>query len=303
VTTLRIAPPLLKSSRVGQFASKQSFFDGMARRQTRADGFLSDTKFLSPARQGLSLTVIRQHAVDAQVVLLLLARCPATIIRTIVAVAVNAIQAVRWAGLWPHVLEEGDERIAPAVADGNAAAPIIRVRTVCGVVASFLHSLPRLIFGALVHPVRGHRGNGGGALQATATGSVSLAQTYADNDNGVPAIAAATPVSGVFSFDVLRRRGLLDNRQLPVAFAGFVFEVCAAARGMMGHVIRSFQRLTTSRGVDAPPAHSIPFVHLHYTTPQNKRTGVTPWPMGARIAAELGVSVDAIITQATEGMR
>ena len=28
-----------------------------------------------------------------------------------------------------------------------------------------------------------------------------------------------------------------------------------------------------------------------------------PWPMGERIRVELGVNVDAIITQATEGMR
>src|SRR6185437_15930752 len=78
-------------------------------------------------------------------------RCPAAVVRRIGTVVVDAVDAV-----FPplhraqaHIRDEGINArhgVAPAVADGDAATPVIRVTNVAGVIAAGEHRTPDIPF-------------------------------------------------------------------------------------------------------------------------------------------------------------
>jgi hypothetical protein len=92
---------------------------------------------------------------------------------------------------------------------------------------------------------------------------------------------------------------LFDDRQSPVAVAGFVFEGCATTRGMMTHAESSLQGSAMPWDVSASPGrfYSVLTSPLYH----NDKANAKPWPMEGRIQAELGISATDIWTQAMEG--
>jgi len=77
---------------------------------------------------------------------LFLASCPPAVGWLVVAVDADAIQGVVRAGLGSHIFQEGFKRVLPAVANGDATAPVVLPSVVGGVIAALLHTSPGVIF-------------------------------------------------------------------------------------------------------------------------------------------------------------
>lgn len=77
---------------------------------------------------------------------LLLSGCPANIARSIVAIYVNAVDAVvcRWSSA--DIIKEGLEIIEPFIAHVDSSASVIAVVVSAGIKAAFLNLSPRTIF-------------------------------------------------------------------------------------------------------------------------------------------------------------
>lgn len=72
---------------------------------------------------------------------------PATVLRFIVSVIVNAIQRVVTRWLRPHVGEESRRRTDPPVADRDASATVVGELGIVRIETPLLHSSPGVIFG------------------------------------------------------------------------------------------------------------------------------------------------------------
>lgn len=81
-------------------------------------------------------------------------RSPSTVVAGVVAVAVNAIQGVRWRWFGAHVGQEALEGIDPASTNGDAAPTVVAVLRGVRIQASALHGAPRSVFGRVRSSVR-----------------------------------------------------------------------------------------------------------------------------------------------------
>ena len=106
----------------------QGFFNGPAELiDSCFECTIGNSLFAGPHHHALSFTKSSDHVVSAHVVHLFHPRRPSAILWRIIAVSVNAVDAVlrRWAR--PHVGVESGEVIFPAVADAYAASAIGRI--------------------------------------------------------------------------------------------------------------------------------------------------------------------------------
>lgn len=149
-----------------------------------------------------------EKAIVAFIPSLLFPGRPAAVLWTVVFGVVNAIQRVL--RTWPRadVLEERLEGISPALAHGNAAASVLVVGGIIGIVATLDHPRPSCILAAFRHPVFDSMEQPSSFVPKTATASnTSVKQMVRDNDCGIPTDAAAQPGTAFeFPFYRLQRR-------------------------------------------------------------------------------------------------
>lgn len=152
----------------------------------------------------------------ALIVRLLQAGRPAAVARLIVAVVVDAIERMQERGARAHVGVEGGERVPPAIADGDAAAAVIRPRGVRATETAAFHGAPRFVFGRALQAV--------GAPcaveireQASATSGMPAPQRSRGHLHGIAAIAPRQPDRLVVSVMQRSRRDDQPADTLPDA--------------------------------------------------------------------------------------
>ena len=124
---------------------------------------------------------------------------PAAIVRGVIAAVIKAFQGVGRRGPKPKILYEIQERVPPAVAYGDASAPIPFVMRCVGVKAPLLHAHPGTIFMADQRTVVPLVMSGPmflswpGTTRASARRSVASLKRLANDLDFSPAIARAKP--------------------------------------------------------------------------------------------------------------
>lgn len=136
-------------------------------------------------------------------------------------VAFALVKPVQGLSFWPlaHVIQEGVERVAPAVAHLNPGAAVRPVLGIVRVVAALLGCLPGPISGRARHAMAAVPVSGAFALVAAATGCVSAGKFMAGGNLFRSALAFANPPSSLS----LRGRTALktaDHFQPPVDVSG-----------------------------------------------------------------------------------
>jgi len=101
-----------------------------------------DAKMFAPFGHTHRFAVKSQQAIASGVPALLLWRCPAAVGSFVVAVVINAINAVLRARPRTHVLTKRSKRLSPTVADDNAASTVVGIACMGFRMASFAHVLP-----------------------------------------------------------------------------------------------------------------------------------------------------------------
>lgn len=78
---------------------------------------------------------------------------PTAIARSVVAIAVNAVNGMLRGGAWPHVLVEGHDRTKPPVADFDASAAVKFPLNVFWVRAAVNHKPPNAVLSGMSQAV------------------------------------------------------------------------------------------------------------------------------------------------------
>ena len=239
-----------------------------------------NAEFVGPLCKQLRLALVGKAYSVAPVIRLLLTRRPSDITRFVVSIYINAIDGVSRAGTGSDILAERIERIAPTVAHRNTAPPIVAVVRMFGIGATTFDFRPYAVFGRAGHAVLDVDAVIV-AIVAAATHFHAASQEGGIGNNDIAAIATAKPKALSLFLVMLWRWGLLNYQKSAVAVADFVFDARGKGRGMLCHVVSSSKAFGHALGrLPRRQGASIPFLHLYYTTPQNK--------------SEMGVSVTDI---------
>ena len=100
---------------------------------------------LSPLRQAMRFAPECDQPVRAGIPGLFLLGRPSAVLRLIVSVIINAVNAMLGRRPRAHVGEERLERISPALADADTAMAVPLVRRVVGVITAAFHPCPRAV--------------------------------------------------------------------------------------------------------------------------------------------------------------
>lgn len=104
-----------------------------------------------PKRELFAVVFVTSNAASIQA---LFERCrPAHILRLVVAVVVDAIDAVRRAWAWAYIVSESRERFQPGIAYDDASSTVILVLGRVRAVAAFFHCAPRAVLGCVCSAV------------------------------------------------------------------------------------------------------------------------------------------------------
>lgn len=119
--------------------SSQGLFNSPSAIEAVMNRATTDTKNFRPLSHCQGLAVMAQVATATPVAELLLVCRPATILRAIVAVIVDAINTMIWTRLWPHILNEGQKRFSPTLTNRNPASTVVAISACLRIVASMYH--------------------------------------------------------------------------------------------------------------------------------------------------------------------
>ncbi len=111
--------------------------------ETTMNSGLNDTEFFCPSRETLRLALKRQQMVLSRIPALLRLTGPSTVALFVNSIIINAVKRETSRRI-AHVMAK-DREIMPLLANGDAAATIIFVRTIFRVFASLNHVLPNLV--------------------------------------------------------------------------------------------------------------------------------------------------------------
>lgn len=194
---------------------------------TGENGFAHRVAFMvfkGPIPQGLEIpdelvTQALRGAACLPSILRLLARGgPATVLRSIRSIVVDAVDRVRRGRPLAHVFEERREALQPARADGDAASAVLGIVRSALVQAAILHAAPSLVLGRLGESVRSIRCRGPLALQAPA-GLDLLPEVILPNRRPRSAVAFADP----HAVSSARPRRLFDHDETPESTSTQIF--------------------------------------------------------------------------------
>lgn len=170
----------------------------------RIQGRIRDVVSLCSLSDRHGFSADRDEPVRGGVVRLLVIGGPSTVVWTVVAIVIDAIERVRSRWPRPHVGIERCEIVAPTRADAYAATAVRVKAVILGVVAAPFHFVPRAVLRASGHAVsRLGSSNVLPTLAATAA-ALSCNQVALIDRSFCPAIASTQPHPVV--------PGLLRNR-------------------------------------------------------------------------------------------
>jgi hypothetical protein len=120
-------------------------FNAEAVRQTLVNRIRRHLQSSAPCRNRERFAVVRDHAVASLVLVLLLRRRPAAILRRVRAVVVAPIKRVQRRRTFAHVGEERGEIMLPSVAHHDAASAVAWIRRVVRIRTALLRARPALV--------------------------------------------------------------------------------------------------------------------------------------------------------------
>jgi hypothetical protein len=179
-------------------------------------GAASNASQTRPIRHSSCLTVMSEHVGASAIIRLFHLGRPATIAGFIIAIVVNAVQAVLWRRLRPHIFNKSRE-VFPSVAHRDPSPRIIGMTP-----ASIVHLVPDAVERMTVHSV------GRSMLKKQFTRKAPARFTFANSEFGggyrpfCAAVASAKPVerastvtAGVFRQDKPASKPLPNSVYLP----------------------------------------------------------------------------------------
>lgn len=113
-------------------------------------GYVQETR---PLGERMRITIERQMAIFACVVVLRGPTSPDAIFSRVWTVVVKALDRVSSSWTWPHVQKKGGEVIAPSFADFYASAAVIGERHVLRISTARFQGGPRPVLGGFAKPV------------------------------------------------------------------------------------------------------------------------------------------------------
>lgn len=174
----------------------------------RADGH---AEFLRPLTHALRAAVERQSAGIPSIAILNRPQRPSAITRFVVAVVINAVEAVHgWASA--HIFNERREALAPTFAHRNASGTVVRVRLIERPFAATFRMRPTRIFRRVAQSVCALQLRGVLAPQAPAATNTPGVQQAGDNSQASSAGTHATPSAITFSRDGQSSEHATDQR-------------------------------------------------------------------------------------------
>lgn len=229
--TIRIATCLGIGAIQFLYRLRQCALYGPATLKSLMKRLLRQASLISPRGHTLCAPSVFNKPVGSRVPTLLSWRCPATVVRFVVAifVRVSVKCCVGWS--WPHVLHECFERITPPITNCYSATAVVAVFVIGSSVASADHSIPAFIFSRTGHAVSGE-----GSLCGASTASLRFVSADLRSWHGafVSARAPAKP------FTLRSRRFFNEPNDNPCCTKGYacqVFEIVWSANKIsLSHV-------------------------------------------------------------------
>ena len=104
------------------------------------------SKLLAPFSSSHGDSIVRDSPASAHIIHLLMYSSPATILRCVVAIVIDAVNRVLGSRLVTHISKEVFKRIKPSIANLNTPTSVSGIFRVSNVVASIFYASPRVIF-------------------------------------------------------------------------------------------------------------------------------------------------------------
>ena len=141
---------------------------------------------------------------------------PATVVRRIRSIVVDAVDAVLRRRTQAYISEKSLKGFSPAFTDSNASASVVRVVRISGIQTPLFHAAPGLVLGCLIATKRGavrlHSLTPDLTNQTAATTCFPAPQIGHSDDAHDPAVATAACATGLAT----HQRDLLDDREATV---------------------------------------------------------------------------------------
>lgn len=203
--------------------------------QSIADCAMGYSESFRPAADAKGYIAMCKHDRSLAIVRLFLRSCPTAVRRPtvshtlfavaarIVAFSVNTIYRMNIVWLFPHIVQEVEERLSPPFTNRYSIASIHFVAVLAWVIASSMHLPPGSIFGCHLALAS----ISASTCTMAATGHLVTAPKYRSADhNGLAALAATYPVQ----FPPFIFRTEFHDRQFAVNAPGFIRGIYASAR-------------------------------------------------------------------------
>jgi len=139
--------------------------------------------------------VMGQKNIAAPVVGLNSVGGPSTVFGRVVAIVIDAVNAVLWGRLVPHVGKECLEGMPPLWTNNNASSTVVGVFWLSGVIATANQPRPTIIFSAACLPVSFKSFAGILIFKAATRNNAAVTKMFASNNMSVATRAAAIPAN------------------------------------------------------------------------------------------------------------
>jgi len=223
------------------------------------DSHTAYSQLLAPLGNVKAFPFKREDVITASIVGLYFTGSPATVIRLIIAVVVDAIYGISSAGPVAHIFEKVLKRIKPTIANPYAPLAIIFIGLVFGVITPTYHSSPRFMFRRTAHAV---------IAKASTTKRTSRDKAMRGDDLLFSTVTTAYPFRVSF-LDI----GVSDNSPSSKSLAGKVFlNCCWNGYNLLSHVRTSFTNVMRGLSSATNTCQSPLFYHRHL---ENASLGVS----------------------------
>jgi hypothetical protein len=189
---------------------------------------MANTKLNGPLSNAQGFTIMSNHLGCAFISRLFFAGYPSAIVRFIVAIIVNSVNAVGWTRARAHVLKKCLERFSPPIANHYTSATIIVKAHATRKMASPSHSNPNSKFRVMRLAVYRSSFDSKFSFQTATAFSLSLFKRIRGRDGCIAAYAKAFPSRSVSLFfcetNYCKPPELAANKRL--ILAGVNFSLC-----------------------------------------------------------------------------
>lgn len=208
------------------------FFDGPAASKASKEEVSMYSESSRPVCNRQRQSVVREVSRCAFIVRLLLGCLPATVIRLVIAIVINASDRVFLSRLCSHVIEEVRKGFQPSRANSYSSPAIVGKRWVVVFVATKPHLLPASVFARSSGCVFGCMPMSPVSASRTARSASPEPERDSSNDRFSSALTSAEPVRAFVGLKGVT--SIADNCELSVDVTCLVFD----ARRQLDRIIR-----------------------------------------------------------------